>query len=101
MYRFISYIHLLTTIYNLIRVNDVNDNIVIDENKAEETVGKNWEQHEDPRTGYKYYLHRKTRKLTWSVIEAYKETMKEEDRKKDTSTKPSKPPPKIPNQSIN
>lgn len=70
----------------------------IGEKAAEETVDKNWEEHEDPRTGYKYYLHRRTKKLTWSMMEAFHETLKEEDtRKKRNSIKmPTRLPPTPP-----
>lgn len=38
---------------------------------TENNLNKHWEEVEDPRTGYKYFLHRKTRKLTWTKLEAY------------------------------
>lgn len=46
--------------YDLHRLDE--DEVDLDEDE--------WEAGEDPRTGYNYYLHRRTRKLTFSKVEA-------------------------------
>lgn len=70
--------------------NDNDNNQTLSQN-SQDNEKNEWEEHLDIRTGYKYYLHRRTRKLTWFAIDEYNKNYPNDE----VQPKLPEPPPPI------